>query len=166
MENERGIFILTVLKKMLDKLVYQDNFEDLDDGMSDSNIGSRKDRNIKNRLFKIYGVINYVVNGTEDPIDLEIYDQIKVFDALWLEDCLSDLYDTLPKENRNEKIALLYTSNVENLVAVNTAVGVTFFPFFLGRQLPTKKNTMFPLQTKEARIAMGCCVLNLVETDL
>ena len=115
MENERGIFILTVLKKMLDKLVYQDNFEDLDDGMSDSNIGSRKDRNIKNRLFKIYGVINYVVNGTEDPIDLEIYDQIKVFDALWLEDCLSDLYDTLPKENRNEKISLCYTSNVENL---------------------------------------------------
>ena len=81
--------------------MYQDNFKDLDNGMSDSNIGSRKNRNIKNHLFIIYGVINYVVNGKEDPIDLQIYD-LKAFD------CLSDLYDILPKENRNEKITLLY----------------------------------------------------------
>ena len=38
---------------------------------------------------------------------------------------MNDLFDTLPEENRNEKIALLYESNRDNLVAVNTAVGMT-----------------------------------------
>ena len=33
MENERGIFILTVMKKILDKLMYFGNIEDIDDNM-------------------------------------------------------------------------------------------------------------------------------------
>ena len=72
MKNDRGIFILTVLKKILDKLIYFDNFEEVDSRMSDSNIGSRKNRNIKNHLFIIYGVINSVIKGKEDPIDTMI----------------------------------------------------------------------------------------------
>ena len=66
MDNDRGIFILTVLKKVLDKLVYIDNFKDIDMRMSDSNIGARKNRNIKNHLFIIYGVINSVLKGKEE----------------------------------------------------------------------------------------------------
>ena len=38
---------------------------------------------------------------------------------------MNDLFDTLPEDNRNEKIALLYESNRDNLVAVNTEVGMT-----------------------------------------
>ena len=66
-----------------------------------------------------------MVKGTESCIDLQIYDLEKAFDALWLEDCMNDLYDTLEEEERDEKIALLFKSNKENLVAVNTAVGIT-----------------------------------------
>ena len=82
MDNDRGIFILTVLKKILDNLIYNDKYKDIDNGMSDSNIGARKDRNIKNHLFIIYGVINSVVKGKEEPIDLQIFDIQKAFDAL------------------------------------------------------------------------------------
>ena len=46
MKNEHGICILTVLKKQLDKLTYFDNYEEIDKNMSDSNVGSRKGRNI------------------------------------------------------------------------------------------------------------------------
>ena len=46
-----------VLKQILDK------FEDIDDHMSDSNIGVGKNRNIKKHLFMIYGIINSVVRG-------------------------------------------------------------------------------------------------------
>ena len=49
----------------------------------------------------------------------------KCFDALWLEDCLNDLYDSLPEDMRNDKLALIYQTNVNNLVAVNTSVGQT-----------------------------------------
>jgi hypothetical protein len=125
MENERGIFILTVLKKILDKLVYFDNIDEIDENMSDSNIGCRKKRNIKNHLFMIYGIINSVVKGNEDCIDIQIYDIEKAFDGLWLEDCLIDIFDTVPDDNKNDKLALLYESNRKNMVAINTAVGLT-----------------------------------------
>ena len=123
--NDRGIFILTVLKKILDKLIYQDNVEDIDDRMSESNIGARRNRSIKNHLFIIYGIINSVIKGKEASIDIQIYDLEKAFDALWLDECLNDLIDTLSEDHRNDKIALLYESNKDNLVAVNTAVGMS-----------------------------------------
>ena len=86
LENDRGIFILTTLKKILDKLIYNDKYSDIDGNMTDSNIGARKGRNIRNHLMIIYGVINSVIKGGEDCIDLQVYDLEKAFDALWLED--------------------------------------------------------------------------------
>ena len=125
MNNDRGIFILTALKKILDKLIFLDKYDDIDEHMSDSNIGARKGRNIKNRLFIIYGIINSVIKGKEPCIDVQIYDLVKCFDALWLEDCMIDMFDSLSLNNRDEKVALLYESNKENQVAVSTALGLT-----------------------------------------
>ena len=125
MNKDRGIFILTVLKKILDKLIYYDKYKDIDKRMTDSNIGARRDRSITNHLFIIYGIINSVIKGKEDSIDIQIYDLEKAFDALWLDECFNDLFDTLSEEHRDEKIALLYETNRNNLVAVNTAVGIT-----------------------------------------
>ena len=70
--------------------------------MSDSNIGGRRKRNVKDHLLIIYGVINSVIKGGEECIDIQIYDLEKAFDALWLNDCLNDVYDTLPEEERND----------------------------------------------------------------
>ena len=39
MKNDIGIFILTILKKVLDKFIYGDNSDDIDRKMSDTNIG-------------------------------------------------------------------------------------------------------------------------------
>ena len=111
MKNERGIFILTTLKKILDKLIYQEKQDDIDRHMSDSNIGSRKNKQVKDHLFIIHGIVNSVVNGKEDCIDIQIYDLEQAFDALWLEDCMLDLYDSLSEKNRDDKVALLYKSS-------------------------------------------------------
>ena len=64
LENDRGIFILTVFKKVLDKLIYHDDMDNIDENMSDSNIGARRNRNIKNHLFIIYGIMNSVIKGS------------------------------------------------------------------------------------------------------
>ena len=127
MDNDRGIFILTALKKILDNLIFIDKFDEIDSNMSDSNIGARKGRNVKNHLFIIYGIINSVIKGNEACIDIQIYDLEKAFDALWLEDCMNDAFDSLSVDKRDDKLALLYESNRRNLVAVNTAVGLTEF---------------------------------------
>ena len=124
MSNDRGIFVLTVLRKILDKLTYLDKYPDIDLSMSGSNIGARKNRNIRDHLFIIHGVIKSALEEKE-CLDIQVYDLEQAFDALWLEDCLNDLYDSLPDKARNDKLALVYQTNVKNLVAVNTAVGQT-----------------------------------------
>ena len=125
LNNDRGIFILTVLKKILDKLIYGDFFTELDKNMSDSNIGARRKRNIKDHLFIIHGIINSVVRGDEDCVDIQIYDLEKAFDTLWLIDSLNDIFDTLPKDKRNDELSLLYETNRNTQMAIKTAVGMT-----------------------------------------
>ena len=125
LENDCGIFILTVLKKILDKLVYADFYEDIDNNMSDSNVGARRKRNMKDHLLIIHGIINSIIRGDGECIDIQIYDLEKAFDALWLEDCLNDIFDNTPEDKQNDEISLLYESSRKNLVAVKTPMGLT-----------------------------------------
>ena len=82
MKNDGGIFIFTVLTKILDSLIYQDNYDEIDNSMSDSNTGGRKNRSTKNHLFIIYRLINYIVKGNGDPIEIQIYNLEQAFDAM------------------------------------------------------------------------------------
>ena len=93
--------------------------------MSDSNIGARKKRNIRNHLFIIYGIINSTIRGKSECVDLQIYDLVKAFDVLWLDDTMNDLWDTLPPEARDDRLGLVYQTSITNNVAVNTGVGQT-----------------------------------------
>ena len=93
--------------------------------MSNSNIGGRKQRNIKNHLFVVYGIMNSVIYEEKSSIDICVYDLEKAFDTLWIEDCLNDLHDTLSEDQHDDKLALVYESNRNNMVAVKTAMGLT-----------------------------------------
>ena len=102
LENDRGIFSQSVFKKIIDRLIYMEKYPLIDQSMSDSNIGARKNKNIKNHLFIIHGIINSVLKGESDCVDIQIYDLVKAFDVLWL----SDLWDTLPHHARDDKLGL------------------------------------------------------------
>ena len=66
-----------------------------------------------------------IIKDGKSCIDIQIYDLVQAFDALWLADCMNDLYDTLPAEQQDEKVALMYEGNKFTDIAVNTAVGQT-----------------------------------------
>ena len=51
LNNHRGIFRVPVLRQILDSLIYNDEYDTVDSFMSDSNIGGRKERSIRNHLF-------------------------------------------------------------------------------------------------------------------
>ena len=125
LKNDRGIFILSIFRKITDKMIYQDKYDEIDKFMSDSNIGARRKKNIRNHLYVVYAIINSVVQGKSDCIDIQIYDLVQAFDSLWLEDCLNVVYDALDDNSRDDKVALLYDINKDNKVAVNTAIGQT-----------------------------------------
>ena len=68
----------------MDKLTYNDWYETIDGNMSDSNVGGRHNRSIRDNLFIVYGIINNAVNKNLD-VDLSLYDIAKCFDAQWHE---------------------------------------------------------------------------------
>ena len=125
LDNDRGIFVVSSVRMILDSLIYNDKYATIDDYMTNSNIGARKQRNIRDHLFILYGVINSVVNGQADPVDLQIYDVEKCFDSLWLKDCMLDLVDTLPETERDNKVSLIYHLNQKSYVSVKTPFGMT-----------------------------------------
>ena len=109
----------------MDKLLYNDLYPEIESNISNSNIGAMKNKNIRDHLFVVYGIINSVVRGESPCVDIQIFDLKKCFDGLWLEDVMNDLYESLPNTGQNDKLALLYKINYENHVSVKTAVGQT-----------------------------------------
>ena len=63
-------------------MIYEDKYDAIDEFMSDSNIGARRQMDIRNHLFVIYAIINSVVQGESGCIDIQIYDLIQAFDSL------------------------------------------------------------------------------------
>ena len=125
MNNERGIFVQTTFKKILSKLIYEEYYPEIDNNMTDANIGGRKERMVQDHLFVVNGIINSVVNGNEDPIDVVIYDIEKAFDKLWIEESFNDLFDNLPESMRNDKVSVLFEANKKAEVAIKTPSGMT-----------------------------------------
>ena len=116
---------MTVVRMILDRLMYNDLYPEVELKMSNSNIGALKKKNVRNHLFVVHGIINSVINGGAKCVDIQIYDIKQAFDALWLQDCMNDLYDSLETTGRNDKLSLLYRANCDNNVAIKTPVGQT-----------------------------------------
>ena len=74
--------------------------------MSDSNVGGRKERNIRDNLFVLYAIINEAVRKKTD-IDIQFFDIMKCFDSMWKEETMNDYFDAGIKDDRFALIALL-----------------------------------------------------------
>ena len=122
LQNDRGIFIVNVLKSIFMKNVWNSVYEILDQNMSDSNVGGRRNKSIRNHIFIINGIINDVLNGRRDPVDIEIIDYRQCFDSMWLSESINDLFES---GIQDDNLALIHAANAENLVAVKTPAGLT-----------------------------------------
>ena len=123
LENDRGIFIVSILRSIFMKLLYNDNYDIVDMNMSDSNIGARKGRSVRNHIFIINGIIHDVLSKKgANPIDIEITDFRQCFDTLWLEEVMNDLFEAGIDDNN---LALVYEANKNINVAVKTPNGLT-----------------------------------------
>ena len=121
-DNYRGIFRLTIFRSILDRLIYNDEYETIDSNLTDSNVGARRGRNIRDNIFVLNAITNSVVKGNAEPVDLELYDVEKCFDGLWVEECINDLYDA---GLDNDKLPLLYLENQNAKCAVKSDKGIS-----------------------------------------
>ena len=122
LENDRGIMKLSTVRSILDKMIYVDKYDVIDGNMSDSNVGARKGRNIRNHLFIVYGIMNSVKQKEISKVDIQIYDISKCFDAMWVKETMNDIYQVSERDN---KLSLMYLTNLESHVAINTPFGQT-----------------------------------------
>ena len=107
LSNERGIFNVAKLRSILDKMIYSETYDVIDENLSFSNVGGRKGRNIRDHLFVIYGIVNDVKNGRAEPIDIQGYDISKCFDEMGYEETHNDLWDVGVNDDRFALIAKL-----------------------------------------------------------
>ena len=57
LENDRGIFLVTIFRSILMRLIYVDKYNLIDSNMSDSQVGGRRGKNVKNHIWIVNGVI-------------------------------------------------------------------------------------------------------------
>jgi len=121
-DNYRGIFRVTVLRNILDRLLYNDIYPVVDENLTDANVGARKERNIRDNLFVLNAVLNSVTKGNEKACELGVYDLEKAFDSLWAQECINDLYDA---GCTDDKLVLMHLENQNAQVAMKTSAGIT-----------------------------------------
>ena len=123
LENDRGIFLVTIFRSILMRLIYVDKYNLIDSNMSDSQVGGRRGKNVRNHIWIVNGVICDVLSTKNRiPVDLQIFDYKQCFDSLWLQECLNDIYTNGVKD---DKLALLFNINSQVKVTVKTPVGKT-----------------------------------------
>ena len=113
--NYRGIFRVTILRSILDKLIYNSEYPNIDINLTDSNVGARRGRNIRDNIFVICAIQNEIVKRKLKGIDITIYDAEKCFDKLWEKECLNDLYNN---GLTNDHLNILHLANSKAKVAI------------------------------------------------
>ena len=102
--NDRGLFTVSAVRSIIDKLIYYDIYDVVDHNMSDSNVGGRKGRNIRDNLFILNGIINYAIKENID-IDINLYDIEKCFDAMWYQETMNDMWDVGVQDDKFKLMA-------------------------------------------------------------
>ena len=123
LDSDRGIFLISLFRTILMKMIYKEKYEIIDQSMSDSNIGARKKKNIRNHIFVVNSIIHDVLSKkSKSPIDIMVLDYKQMFDSECLFQCMNDVYEAGVDD---DYFALLYEANRENFVAVNTPHGLS-----------------------------------------
>ena len=121
LEDERGIVIGSVFNSILMTMIYDKKYDVIDENMSDSNIGSRKNKSTRSHIFVVNGAVNESIHNKEE-LDIIITDYKQAYDSLFLDSVLLDLYESGVQDDH---LNLIQISDSSSLVAVNTPVGVT-----------------------------------------
>ena len=83
-QNQRGIFLISVYRSILMKLLLKDEYKTIDSFMSDSNVGGRKGRRAQDHIFIVNGIsFKHARSQTKKQISICIYDCEQCFDSMW-----------------------------------------------------------------------------------
>ena len=122
LNNDRGIFNVVKIRSILENLVYNEKYETIEASMSCSNIGARKNRNVRDHLLVINSIFHEVSNDKSKHIDVGIYDFMKCYDKLWFKETANDFYDAGVDD---DEFVLVTNANRNCQVAIKNPLGST-----------------------------------------
>ena len=123
LKNERGIFLVNVIRGILMRILFNRKSAMIDTHMSDSNIGGQKDKSGINHIWVLIGIIHEQLSSVKNPpIVVQQYDFAQMFDGMHLKEALSDIYDSGVKD---DTLNLIYDANRRIEVNVKTPHGLT-----------------------------------------
>ena len=102
----------------MDRLIYNDEYSNLDNNLTDCNVGGRKFRNIRDNIFAMNAILNAAKIQTKEALDLQVYNVQTCFDSLWLHEVINCLFEA---GLRNDKLPLLFLENETSQVAVKSS---------------------------------------------
>ena len=104
------------------RMLLNDKYDILNDFMSDSNVGGRKGRSVRDHLFIVNGIVHDHYKSKEKHVTFQILDYSLCFDSMWFEEVTNELYEA---GIQDDKLALIAKINESNDIAIQTAVGLT-----------------------------------------
>ena len=119
LNSDRGIYNLVKTRSIMDKLIYNTNYEELDGNMSCSNIGARKGRNVRDHLLVVNSVLNEAIKD-DTKIDAQVLDVKSCFDKLWGAETSNDVFES---GLTNDQFVLSSKSNDECNVSIKMPWG-------------------------------------------
>ena len=121
--NWRGIFVTSVLRAILMKLIYNRTYHIIDQNMSDAQIGARKKKSVRNHLFVLNAILSDVMTSkSKVPVDINVMDFKQMFDAEELSNVLNAMYESGIKD---DMLVMLNEANENVQFAVKTPNGLT-----------------------------------------
>ena len=123
LNNWRGIFVCSVLRNILMKLVHERTYEKVDRNMTDLQIGARRGKSVRNHLFILNSIMSDVLSSVKkESIDLNIMDYKQMFDSEELSTCLNAMYEA---DIKDDMLALIYEANETTYFKLKTPNGLT-----------------------------------------
>ena len=122
-KNERGIFRVEIIRSILMRLIYNSKYYNIDENMSDCQMGARKGKGCRTNIWILNGIIfENLRKKNKKPISLQFYDYKQMFDSVNLKEAINDLFDYGVKDS---DLHLIYNANREIYMAVKTSGGLT-----------------------------------------
>ena len=73
LDSDRGVFLMNILCTILMKMIYKDKYNIIEAGMSVSNIGACKQKNIRNHIFIVNSIKHDVLSKkAKEPVDIMV----------------------------------------------------------------------------------------------
>ena len=100
--------MIQIFRNILDKLIYIDEYPNIDKNLTDCNVGARPNRNIRDNIFVLNAIQNSVKSSNEEALDCQVYNVQTCFDSLWLEEVINCLYQV---GFNNDNLPLIFLEN-------------------------------------------------------